>query len=52
MFQDKLWEGVQDVDLDADTLWMEMQERIKKVASKVLGLSKGRGPRQQESWVE
>ena len=43
-------EGTQDLEGDVNTLWNTMANCMRKVARKVLGVSKGKGPISKDTW--
>ncbi|KAK9135564.1 hypothetical protein Syun_014894 [Stephania yunnanensis] len=50
-FREKLLkENVWNLDLDANTMWLEMSSCIRRVGSNILGISKGLGPPKKETW--
>ncbi|KAK9127965.1 hypothetical protein Syun_016762 [Stephania yunnanensis] len=50
-FREKLLkENVWNLDLDANTLWLEISSCIRRVGSNILGISKGLGPPKKETW--
>ncbi|KAK9135506.1 hypothetical protein Syun_014836 [Stephania yunnanensis] len=50
-FREKLLkENVWNLDLDANTMWLEMSSYIRMVGSNILGIPKGLGPPKKETW--